>query len=60
METAHSAGVMKGPGEPKSPPFNPVLGALGRRPRGARKFASFARNCAWLLEISGQWVYRVL
>jgi|KBSSwiStaDraftv2_1062776.scaffolds.fasta_scaffold00989_26 hypothetical protein len=42
METAHSAGVMKGPGEPKSPPFNPVLGALGRRPRGARKFASFA------------------
>src|SRR5437773_12263817 len=24
-----------GCGEPKSPPFNPLLGALGRRPRGA-------------------------
>ncbi len=35
LETAHSAGLMSGLGGPKSPPFNPLLGALGRRPRGA-------------------------
>ena len=28
--------------------------------RIAEKFASYAPNCAWLLEISGHWVYRVL
>jgi hypothetical protein len=35
-----------------------------QEPKGGKRIAemcaSYAPNCAWLLEISGHWVYRVL